>query len=255
MDPSDTTGSSTARGGVRPSGIRPRTHVQPLSERCFRGVRRTTCRSWTGLRHRVWPMESRAPPPQHAAGARRASAIFELLSSGYHHRAGRWRTVHDTGPWVFEGWRPKAGIRATIGQVPDGLRRPRRPSRLQETAKRVARRKPPRLAGSGWHGAAGRPPPGRRTRQRFAVLVFTRSARGRSPAFSAEDRRPWFTRTRPESLATRSPSCASCQGGMSQTSKYLASPPPGVGRRLCTAHCVWVDEREQRVAPPNTTSR
>jgi 5-methylthioadenosine/S-adenosylhomocysteine deaminase len=185
------------------------------------------------LRRRVWPMEA-----AHTPGTLRSAArlgILELLASGTT-TVLTMETVHDTDV-VFEV-AAESGIRATIGKcLMDSTAEA--PARLQETAK--ASLDASHALRTRWHGAehgrlqAAYAP-------RFA-LSCSRELLEAVAGLSAEANvlvHTHASESRDEIAIVRELS-----GGMSNieylASLQLASP------RLCTAHCVWVDEREQRV--------
>lgn len=219
------------RGGyVLPGLIQ--THIH-LCQTLFRGFADDLpLMDW--LRRRVWPMEAAHTPETLRAAARLATT--ELLSSGTT-TALTMETVHDTDA-VFEAV-AEAGMRATIGkcmmdrddaQVPRRLRERTRESLDESVA--IAKR---------WNGAAN----GRlhaAFAPRFAVSCsrelleavadLSSSARALVHTHASE--------SRDEIEIVRQLS-----GGVPNLAYLaalrLASP------RLCTAHCVWVDDREQQV--------
>jgi cytosine/adenosine deaminase-related metal-dependent hydrolase len=219
-----------ARGGyVLPGFVQ--THVH-LCQTLFRGYADDLpLMDW--LRRRVWPMEA-----AHTPGTLRSAArlgILELLASGTT-TVLTMETVHDTDV-VFEV-AAESGIRATIGKcLMDSTAEA--PARLQETAK--ASLDASHALRTRWHGAehgrlqAAYAP-------RFA-LSCSRELLEAVAGLSAEANvlvHTHASESRDEIAIVRELS-----GGMSNieylASLQLASP------RLCTAHCVWVDEREQRV--------
>ena len=152
-------------------------------------------------------------------------------------------TVHDTDV-VFEA-AAESGIRATIGKcLMDSAAEA--PPRLQETAQ--ASLDESRALRARWHGAAGG-----RLRAAYAPRFAVSCSRDLLEAvagLSAEANvlvHTHASESRDEIAIVRELS-----GGMSNieylAGLQLASP------RLCAAHCVWVDEREQRCSP-STTSR
>jgi cytosine/adenosine deaminase-related metal-dependent hydrolase len=207
------------------------THVH-LCQTLFRGYADDLpLMDW--LRKRVWPMEAAHTPATLRSAAR--LAIFELLSSGTT-TVLTMETVHDTDV-VFEA-AAESGIRATIGKcLMDSASEA--PSRLQETTN--ASLDESQALRARWHGAEG----GRLLAAyapRFAVSC-SRDLLEAVAGLSAEANLLVHTHaseSRDEIAIVRELS-----GGMSNieylASLHLASP------RLCTAHCVWVDEREQRV--------
>jgi cytosine/adenosine deaminase-related metal-dependent hydrolase len=219
-----------ARGGyVLPGFVQ--THVH-LCQTLFRGYADDLpLMDW--LRRRVWPMEA-----AHTPGTLRSAArlgILELLASGTT-TVLTMETVHDTDV-VFEV-AAESGIRATIGKcLMDSTAEA--PARLQETAK--ASLDASHALRTRWHGAehgrlqAAYAP-------RFA-LSCSRELLEAVAGLSAEAN--VLVHTHASESQDEIAIVRELSGGMSNieylASLQLASP------RLCTAHCVWVDEREQRV--------
>jgi cytosine/adenosine deaminase-related metal-dependent hydrolase len=207
------------------------THVH-LCQTLFRGYADDLpLMDW--LRRRVWPMEAAHTPATLRSAAR--LGILELLSSGTT-TILTMETVHDTDV-VFEA-AAESGIRATIGKcLMDSAADA--PSRLQETA--MASLDESHALRARWHGARG----GRLQAAyapRFAVSC-SRDLLAAVASLSAEKGvliHTHASESRDEIAIVRELS-----GGLSNieylASLELASP------RLCTAHCVWVDEREQHV--------
>jgi len=219
-----------ARGGyVLPGFVQ--THIH-LCQTLFRGYADDLpLMDW--LRRRVWPMEAAHTPATLRSAAR--LAILELLSSGTT-TVLTMETVHDTDV-VFQA-AAETGIRATIGKcLMDSAADA--PARLQETT--AASLDESHALRERWHGAEG----GRLRAAyapRFAVSC-SRDLLSAVASLSAETGvlvHTHASESRDEIALVRGLS-----GGMSNieylASLELASP------RLCTAHCVWVDEREQRV--------
>jgi len=217
-----------ARGGyVLPGFVQ--THVH-LCQTLFRGYADDLpLMDW--LRTRVWPMEAAHTADTLRAAARLAAA--ELLSSGTT-TVLTMETVHDTDV-VFEEI-AASGLRATIGkcmmdfdaQVPKRLQEETRASIDESVA--IRRR---------WDGAANG-----RLRAAFAPRFAVSCSRALLEAvasLSAADRALVHTHaseSRDEIAIVRSLS-----GGLANV-EYLASL--GLASpRLCAAHCVWVDDREQ----------
>lgn len=217
-----------ARGGfVLPGLIQ--THIH-LCQTIFRGYADDRpLMEW--LRHRVWPMEAAHTPESLIAAARLATT--ELLASGTT-CVLTMETVHDTDAVLQEV--AASGIRATVGKclMDDGGEAPRR---LHErTHDAIAES----LAiHSRWHGAAN----GRihtAFAPRFAVSC-TRELLEAVGSLSAAHGALVHThasesRAEIEIVRERSGGLANIEY-LAQVG--LASP------RLCAAHCVWVDEREQ----------
>jgi 5-methylthioadenosine/S-adenosylhomocysteine deaminase len=217
-----------ARGGyVLPGLIQ--THVH-LCQTLFRGFADDlTLMDW--LRTRVWPLEAAHTPATLRAAARLATT--ELLSSGTT-SVLTMETVHDTDA-VFDEV-AASGIRATVGkclmdvdgEVPRRLRETTRQS-IDESLWLLKR----------WQGAANG-----RVRAAFAprfAVSCTRALLEEVADHSAREGALVHTHaseSRDEIAIVRELS-----GGMANVaylaSVQLASP------RLCAAHCVWVDDREQ----------
>jgi 5-methylthioadenosine/S-adenosylhomocysteine deaminase len=183
------------------------------------------------LRDRVWPMEAAHTPATLRAAARLAAV--ELLASGTT-TVLTMETVHDTDA-VFEAV-AETGLRATIGKcLMDAA--PDAPRRLQEP---MARALDESLAlAARWHGAANG-----RLRAAFAprfAVSCSRDLLASVAALSAAHGALVHTHaseSRDELAIVRAQS-----GGLGNI-EYLAelrltSP------RLCAAHCVWADDREQ----------
>ena len=219
-----------ARGGfVLPGFVQ--THIH-LCQTLFRGYADDlTLMDW--LRTRVWPMEAAHNASSLRAAARLAAT--ELLCSGTT-AVLTMETVHDTDA-VFEAV-VESGLRATIGKcmmdAPGDA-----PVRLQESTQAsidesVALHKRWKGAGDGRVRAAFAP--------RFAVSCSRELLE--AVASLAEDHRSLVhthaSESRDEIAIVKQRS-----GGLSNLAYFdalrLASP------RLCAAHCVWVDEREQQM--------
>ena len=183
------------------------------------------------LRRRVWPMEAAHTPQTLRASARLAAA--ELLLTGTT-TALTMETVHDTDV-VFEALEGM-GLRAVVGKCmmdSDGDV----PGRLQERTQAsidesVALRKR-------WDGRANG-----RLRAAFAprfAVSCSRELLEAVAALSARERvivHTHASENRDEIEVVRRIS-----GGMSNL-EYLADTGLATPH-LCTAHCVWVNEREQ----------
>ena len=205
------------------------THVH-LCQTLFRGYADDRpLMDW--LRRRVWPMEAAHTPATLRAAAR--LGITELLSGGTT-TVLTMETVHDTDV-VFEA-AAESGIRATIGKcmMDSSAEVPRR---LQETTK--ASIEESAAIGARWDGAGGG-----RLRAAFAprfAVSCSRELLEAVASLSAGSRTLVHTHaseSRDEIAIVRKIS-----GGMANV-EYLASL--GLASpRLCAAHCVWVDDREQ----------
>ena len=183
------------------------------------------------LRTRIWPLEAAHDPGTLAAAARLAAA--ELLSSGTT-AVLTMETVHDTDA-VFEAV-AASGLRATIGKcmmdgaadVPVRLRE-ETPRSLDESIALHAR----------WDGAAGG-----RLRSAFAPRFAVSCTRELLEAVGGLAReRGALVHTHASESRAEVDLVRTLSGGMGNVeylaALQLASP------RLCAAHCVWVDEREQ----------
>ena len=185
------------------------------------------------LRRRIWPMEAAHTPDTLRASARMAAA--ELLLSGTT-TVLTMETVHDTDV-VFETL-AETGLRATVGkcmmdadaEVPPRLRERTRASIDESLA--VHRR---------WDRAADG-----RLRAAFAprfAVSCSRELLEAVAALSAEQQvivHTHASESRDEIDVVRRLS-----GGMSNI-EYLASTNLATPR-LCAAHCVWVDDIDQRL--------
>jgi 5-methylthioadenosine/S-adenosylhomocysteine deaminase len=219
-----------ARGGyVLPGFIQ--THVH-LCQTLFRGFADDLAlMDW--LRTRVWPMEAAHTPASLRAAARLATT--ELLASGTT-TVLTMETVHDTDV-VFEAV-AESGMRATIGkcmmdsdaQVPSRLREATRASLDESVA--IHRR---------WDGAE---------RGRLRAAFAPRFAVSCSPELleavaSLSSEHHALVHTHASESREEIAIVKKCSGGLGNleylASLQLASP------RLCAAHCVWVDDRDQQL--------
>jgi len=219
-----------ARGGyVLPGFIQ--THIH-LCQTLFRGYA-DDLRLMDWLRTRVWPMEAAHTPDTLRAAAQLAAT--ELLATGTT-TVLTMETVHDTDA-VFEAIE-ESGLRATIGkcmmdfdaQVP--LRLQEKTSASIDESLAIRKR---------WDGAAGG-----RLRAAFAPRFAVSCSRELLEAVASLSRQhgalvhTHASESRDEIALVRQLS-----GGLSNleylASVHLTSP------HLCTAHCVWVDEREQQI--------
>ncbi len=220
-----------ARGGyVLPGFVQ--THVH-LCQTLFRGLADDLpLMEW--LRRRVWPMEAAHTPASLRAAARLAAT--ELLTSGTT-TILTMETVHDTDA-VFEAI-AETGLRATIGKCMMDAAAADVPARLREDTRAsidesVSIR-------SRWQGAANG-----RLRVAFAPRFAVSCSRELLEAVAELSRRhdavvhTHASESRDEIAIVREMS-----GGLSNIEYFarldLASP------RLCAAHCVWVDDREQAI--------
>jgi len=219
-----------ARGGYILPGLI-QTHIH-LCQTLFRGYADDLpLMEW--LRTRVWPMEAAHTPDTLRAAARLAAA--ELLTSGTT-AVLTMETVHDTDA-VFEAV-AASGLRATIGKcmmdfdahVPTRLREQTRASIDESVA--IRRR---------WDGAASG-----RLRAAFAprfAVSCSRELLEAVASLSAADGALVHTHaseSRDEVAIVQQMS--GCRSNIEYlASVHLASP------RLCAAHCVWVDDRDQQL--------
>ena len=217
-----------ARGGyVLPGLIQ--THLH-LCQTLFRGYADDLAlMDW--LRRRVWPMEAAHTPASLRAATRLATT--ELLSSGTT-TVLTMETVHDTDA-VFEA-ALESGIRATIGKCMMDASADA-PPRLQETTRAsvddsVALRRR-------WHGAARG-----RLRAAFAPrFAVSCSRRLLEAVASLSAQHDALVHTHASESREEIALVEAISGGAANIAYlarvHLASP------RLCAAHCVWVDDREQ----------
>ena len=218
-----------AHGGyVLPGFVQ--THIH-LCQTLFRGYADDLpLMDW--LRKRVWLMEAAHNPASLRAAVQLATT--ELLSSGTT-TVLTMETVHDTDV-VFEA-AAASGIRATIGKCMMDAAADGTPARLRETAH--ASLDESRGLRARWDGTSDG-----RLRAAFAPRFAVSCSRDLLEAvasLSAETRTIVHTHaseSRDEIAIVRQLS-----GGLSNieylAAVRLASP------RLCAAHCVWVDDREQ----------
>jgi 5-methylthioadenosine/S-adenosylhomocysteine deaminase len=183
------------------------------------------------LRTRVWLMEAAHTPASLRAATRLATT--ELLMSGTT-SVLTMETVHDTDA-VFEA-AAESGIRATIGKCMMDAPVEGTPARLREKAQ--ASLEESRALRTRWDGAAGG-----RLRAAFAprfAVSCTRELLEAVADLSSETQTLVHTHaseSREEIAIVRSLS------GLSNV-EYLAAVRLA-SPRLCTAHCVWVGDREQ----------
>jgi cytosine/adenosine deaminase-related metal-dependent hydrolase len=183
------------------------------------------------LQERVWPMEAAHTPATLRAAARLATT--ELLTTGTT-AVLTMETVHDTDA-VFEAV-AESGLRATIGKcMMDSA--PFAPKRLQEVT-RVSIEESLTLR-KRWHGAANG-----RIHMAFAPRFAVSCSREllESVATLSTDQHALVHTHASESRAEID-IVRQLSGGMDNLEYLadvrLASP------RLCVAHCVWADDREQ----------
>jgi len=219
-----------ARGGyVLPGFIQ--THIH-LCQTLFRGFADDLpLMDW--LRRRIWPMEA-----AHSAATLRAAARLattELLASGTT-AVLTMETVHDTDV-VFEEV-AASGLRATIGKC------------MMDSAAEVPQRLQERTQASldesvaiheRWNGAHNG-----RLHAAFAPRFAVSCSRALLEAVAdLSDRHHALVHTHASESRDEIAIVAKLSGGMTNiqylASLRLASP------HLCAAHCVWVDEGEQRL--------
>jgi 5-methylthioadenosine/S-adenosylhomocysteine deaminase len=207
------------------------THVH-LCQTLFRGYA-DDLRLMDWLRRRVWPMEAAHTPNTLRSAAR--LGILELLSSGTT-TVLTMETVHDTDV-VFEV-AAESGIRATIGKcLMDSAGEA--PSRLHETTR--ASLDASHALRTRWDGAENG-----RLRAAYAPRFAVSCSRELLEAVASLSKESQVlvhthaSESRDEIALVREIS-----GGLSNI-EYFASLGLA-SSRLCTAHCVWVDEREQRM--------
>ncbi len=216
-----------ARGGYLLPGF-VQTHVH-LCQTLFRGYADDLALlDW--LKQRIWPLEAAHTPASLAAATRLAS--LELLRGGTT-TVLTMETVHDTDA-VFEALEP-LGLRAVVGKCmmdADAAV----PARLLETSRRsvdeslaLARR---------WHGRAGG-----RLRVAFAPRFAVSCSRELLEAVGALSRERGLLVHTHASENRDEVALVRARTGQDNVAYLgscgLASP------RLCLAHCVWVDDREQ----------
>jgi cytosine/adenosine deaminase-related metal-dependent hydrolase len=220
----DATGSFLLPGFIQP-------HIH-LCQTLFRGYA-DDLRLLDWLRTRVWPMEAAHTPASLRAATR--LACHELLTSGTT-TVLTMETVHETEAVI--GAAGASGIRATIGKCMMDAPPPDAPSRLREPMQRsiddaVALRRQFDGAFDGRIRTAFAP--------RFAVSCSRELLEGVAE-LSTRDSVLVHTHASEQrdeiELVQR-------DTGLSNIAYFetvgLASP------RLCAAHCVWVDEREQEL--------
>jgi 5-methylthioadenosine/S-adenosylhomocysteine deaminase len=207
------------------------THVH-LCQTLFRGYA-DDLKLMDWLRNRIWPMEAAHTPASLRAATRLAS--LELLRSGTT-SVLTMETVHDTDA-VFEA-AAEVGIRATIGKCMMDAPPPEAPARLREDTRRSIDES---LAiHRQWHDTAHG-----RIRAAFAprfAVSCSRELLEAVASLSGRERALVHTHAseqREEIAIVRKMS------GLSNV-EYLAD----VGLtspRLCAAHCVWVEAKEQEI--------
>jgi len=224
----DVTVIDAAQGYLLPGFVQ--THIH-LCQTLFRGsADDLALLDW--LKRRVWPLEAAHAPDTLRASTR--LAVAELLRTGTT-SVLTMETVHDTEA-VLETL-ADTGIRATVGKcLMDAA--PDAPSRLQED--RVRGLEASLALHKQWHGAANG-----RLRIALAPRFAVSCSREMLEAVAAEAARldvlvhTHASENRDEVALVRS------RTGLANVD-YLAQTGLAT-ERLCTAHCVWVDDHEQGV--------
>ena len=222
----DVTVIDAAQGYLLPGFVQ--THIH-LCQTLFRGsADDLALLDW--LKRRVWPLEAAHAPDTLRASTR--LAVAELLRTGTT-SVLTMETVHETEA-VLETL-AETGIRATVGKcLMDAA--PDAPSRLQED--RVRGLEASLALHKQWHGAANG-----RLRIALAPRFAVSCSRELLEAVAAEAARldvlvhTHASENRDEVALVRS------RTGLANVD-YLAKTGLAT-ERLCTAHCVWVDDREQ----------
>jgi 5-methylthioadenosine/S-adenosylhomocysteine deaminase len=205
------------------------THVH-LCQTLFRGYADDLpLMAW--LRRRIWPMEAAHTPASLRAAAR--LAIAELLATGTT-TVLTMETVHDTDA-VFEV-AAETGIRATIGKCMMDADASA-PARLRETTR--ASLEESMAIRKQWDGAADG-----RLRAAFAPRFAVSCSRELLEAVaSLSSERQALVHTHAAESRDELAIVRELSGGRTNV-EYLASLRLTTPR-LCAAHCVWVDDREQ----------
>jgi 5-methylthioadenosine/S-adenosylhomocysteine deaminase len=206
------------------------THVH-LCQTLFRGLADDLpLMEW--LRRRVWPLEAAHTASSLRASARLAAA--ELLQSGTT-TVLTMETVHDTDT-VCEAI-GETGLRATIGKcLMDADEET--PSRLRERT-RDAIDESLRLHGR-WHGSAGG-----RLRIAFAPRFALSCSRDLLSAIGTLSAAKEVLVHTHAAESTAEMALVRARTGLENVA-YLASTGL-MSRRLCAAHCIWVDEHAQQL--------
>lgn len=222
----DVTVIDAAQGYLLPGFVQ--THIH-LCQTLFRGsADDLALLDW--LKSRVWPLEAAHAPDTLRASTR--LAVAELLRTGTT-SVLTMETVHETEA-VLETL-AETGIRATVGKcLMDAA--PDAPSRLQED--RIRGIEASLALHKQWHGAANG-----RLRTALAPRFAVSCSRELLEAVASEAARldilvhTHASENRDEVALVRS------RTGLANVD-YLAKTGLAT-ERLCTAHCVWVDDREQ----------
>jgi 5-methylthioadenosine/S-adenosylhomocysteine deaminase len=185
------------------------------------------------LKRRVWPMEAAHTPSTLRASARLAAA--ELLLSGTT-SVLTMETVHDTDV-VFEALAPM-GLRAWVGKCMMDRAADAPPRLHEETARSIDESLALRKR---WDGAANG-----RLHAAFAPRFAISCSRDLLEAVaSLSAREQGIVHTHASESRDEVEMVRALSGGFSNL-EYLADTGLA-SERLCTAHCVWVTEAEQRM--------
>ncbi len=221
------TSIDAAQGYVLPGFVQ--THIH-LCQTLFRGLADDLALlDW--LKKRVWPLEAAHAPDTLRASTR--LAVAELLRTGTT-SVLTMETVHDTEA-VLEAL-AETGIRATVGKCLMDSPSADAPARLRENHKRgidasLALHKR-------WHGEADG-----RLRIALAPRFAVSSTRELLEAVAAVATRTDMLVHTHASENVDEVAVVRSQSGMNNM-EYLAATGLATSR-LCAAHCVWVDDREQ----------
>ncbi len=223
----DATVIDAAQGYLLPGFIQ--THIH-LCQTLFRGLADDlSLLDW--LKRRVWPLEAAHRPDTLCASTR--LAVAELLRTGTT-TVLTMETVHDTEA-VLETL-VGTGMRATVGKCLMDAPSTDAPARLRED--RVRGIDESLALHRHWHGAASG-----RIRIALAPRFAVSSTRELLEAVAAEAIRANLLVHTHASENLDEIAVVRKQSGMNNM-EYLAATGLATPR-LCAAHCVWVDEREQ----------
>ncbi len=218
-----------AQGYLLPGFVQ--THVH-LCQTLFRGLADDLALlDW--LKRRVWPLEAAHQPDTLRASTR--LAVAELLRTGTT-SVLTMETVHDTDA-VLETL-AQTGIRATVGKCLMDASSPDAPARLRED--RVRGMDESLALHRHWHGAADG-----RLRIALAPRFAISATRELLEAVAAESIRANLLVHTHASENLDEIAVVRKLSGMNNM-EYLAATGLATPR-LCAAHCVWVDEREQEL--------
>ena len=184
------------------------------------------------LKTRVWPMEAAHTPASLAAAARQAAS--ELLRSGTT-TVLTMETVHDTDA-VFEALEPM-GLRAVVGKCMMDADQAVPPRLMEQTARSIDESV---ALAERWHGRANG-----RLRAAFAPRFAVSCSRELLEAVAALSKdRQLLVHTHASENRDEIALIKSRTGR--KNIDYLADTGLTT-HRLCLAHCVWVDEDEQKL--------